>query len=78
MAGERLAFGLWKDTQYSGYKAGKPIEINGKFYWMNLYKNDRKEKETEPDLRLVLKETGPPRDRASSRGADEFNDDIPF
>lgn len=74
----RIRTGLWKSDK-GGY-SGK-VEIDGREYWVNLYKNDRKEKDNHPDLNLVLKPKEGPRmtPQPASRGGGSLDDDsIPF
>lgn len=57
MSDDKIRTGLWKKDSNNGgdsYYGGK-IEVDGREYWVNLYKNDRKETDTHPDLNLVLK-----------------------
>jgi hypothetical protein len=55
MSNEPIRTGLWeKDSDRGSYYSGK-IEIGGREYWVNLYKNDRKETDSQPDLNLQLK-----------------------
>lgn len=83
MSDNNLKTGLWKN------EPGKPAGYGGKieitepgWYWVNLYKNDRKETDKHPDLNLVLKPKDAPKagghgKPAPSHDADP-DDDIPF
>lgn len=75
--------GLWKN------EPGKPAGYGGKItitepgeYWVNLYKNERKETDKHPDLNLVLKpkEASAQRQSAPQREPEPAfqGDDIPF
>jgi hypothetical protein len=58
MSNEDPKTGLWKKESTNGgasYYSGKiTIDQPGE-YWVNLYKNDRKETDSQPDLNLKLK-----------------------
>lgn len=57
MSSEPIRTGLWKKESTNGgapYYGGS-VEIGGVEYWVNLYKNDRKETDKHPDLNLQLK-----------------------
>lgn len=76
--------GLWKNEPGKPAGYGGKIEIGGQEYWVNLYKNERKETDRHPDLNLVLKPKAPqgggghvPAQRNVEAPAD-FEDDIPF
>ena len=83
MSDEQIRTGLWKkESDRGSYYSGK-VEINGVGYWVNLYRNERKESETQPDLNLILK----PRDAQAKPAAKpaakpvakpEIDDDFPF
>ena len=73
---EKIRTGLWRDKERGGYGCGKPVEIGGQPYWINLYKNDRKESDSHPDLNLVLKPAGPP--RQAGMVDKDLDQDIPF
>lgn len=82
MSDDKIRTGLWKKESNNGgapYYGGS-IEVDGREYWVNLYKNDRKESDKHPDLNLQLKpkEGGAPQRQAKS--ADDFADsaEIPF
>ncbi len=72
--------GLWKN------EPGKPAGYGGKIiitepgeYWVNLYKNDRKETEKQPDLNLQLKLKQAPAQTSRPPPQPDFvDDDIPF
>lgn len=78
---DKIRTGLWKkDGQNGGasYYSGK-IEIGGQEYWVNLYKNDRKETDAQPDLNLQLKpKEGGTQRQARQEAPAEFSDSIPF
>jgi hypothetical protein len=73
---DKIRTGLWKKESTNGgagYYGGK-VEIAGIEYWVNLYKNDRKESDKHPDLTLQLK----PKDGQvpqRSAPANDFADD---
>jgi len=51
----KIRTGLWKKEGNNGpYYSGK-VEIGGQKYFVDLYKNDRKETDSQPDLNLQLK-----------------------
>src|SRR5690606_26981866 len=79
MSDDKIKCGLWKKESNNGgapYYGGK-IEINGREYWVNLYKNDRKEADNHPDLNLILKpkEASAPRPARQTPPRDGFEDD---
>jgi hypothetical protein len=89
MSDANLRTGLWKKESDKGSYYSGSVEIGGVAYWVNLYKNDRKEQDSHPDLNLVLKPKEqrrelPPAGRQAQRAAhapvDDFVDDpsIPF
>jgi hypothetical protein len=53
---DQIRTGLWKNEpgKPAGY-GGKITLPDGSEFWVNLYKNDKKETERHPDLNLVLK-----------------------
>lgn len=69
----RIRTGLWKNEPGKPAGYGGKIEIEGRTYWVNLYKNERKETERHPDLNLVLK----PKDAAPYSGPQQPGDDLP-
>ena len=75
---DKIRTGLWKNEEGkpAGY-SGK-VEIGGQEYFVNLYKNERKETDRHPDLNLVLKPKtrgkAPAKEEAFADGGDE----IPF
>ena len=93
MSDDKIRTGLWKKDGPNGSYYGGKVEIDGVQYWVNLYKNERKESDKHPDLNLQLKPVearqAPPPSRpgrdVSQRGApsapppaDPFGDDIPW
>lgn len=82
---DKIRTGLWKKESNNGgspYYGGK-IEVGGVEYWVNLYKNDRKESDNHPDLNLQLKPVEGQRAArtatAEAARADAFDDStIPF
>lgn len=55
------SIGLWAAAGATGstyYKHSKPVTINGREYWVNLYTN-QKTKDTQPDFNLQLKPVEP-------------------
>lgn len=59
MNDDKIRTGLWKkDGDRGSYYSGK-VEVGGVTYWVNLYKNDRKESDKHPDLNLMLKPAEP-------------------
>jgi hypothetical protein len=78
---DKIRTGLWKNDEGkpAGY-SGK-VEIDGKEYFVNLYKNERKETDRHPDLNLVLKPKTGGRSAAPAKASAAFADDdseIPF
>ncbi len=80
----KIRTGLWKKESNNGgapYYGGK-VEVGGVEYWVNLYKNDRKETDSHPDLNLQLKPVegqAAPKPQAVHRPAAEFDgEEIPF
>ena len=75
---EQIRTGLWKkESERGSYYTGS-VEINGQHYWVNLYKNDRKESDKHPDLNLALKPKDAPQRSASAPAPaphDSFDDD---
>lgn len=53
----RIRTGLWKRDK--GIGASKPVYIEAGHYWINVYKNDYKQTDTQPDYNLELKEAEP-------------------
>lgn len=76
MSQEKINVGLWKNAKYKNYGQSKPVEIGGGTFWVNLYKNDRKETENHPDLNLVLVPVEPRGDDGNTQ--DDLDDAIPF
>ena len=55
---DQIKIGLWEGETKTGvkvWKVGKPQEINGKKFWVNLYKNGSTNPNA-PQLNLVLDE----------------------
>lgn len=77
---DKIRTGLWKNEEGkpAGY-SGK-VEIDGKEYFVNLYKNERKETDRHPDLNLVLKPKtgGRSAPQRQEPKADFSDSDIPF
>jgi hypothetical protein len=74
--------GLWKKDGQRGPYYGGSIKIDepGE-YWVNLYKNDRKESDKHPDLNLQLKPKEPQAAKAAPEPGGFVDDDldqIPF
>lgn len=59
MSDDVIRTGLWRNGpgRPAGY-SGKITLPDGSEYWINVYKNDRKETERHPDLHAVLKRNG--------------------
>lgn len=58
MSDDKIRTGLWKKESNNGGDSyyGGSVEITEPgVYWVNLYKNDRKETDKHPDLNLQLK-----------------------
>lgn len=75
MEDNSIFIGLWKkmskkEKPYYGSKA--PIEINGKKYWVSLFKNYNSE--STQDLNLFLNEA----EEREQRPAQDDDSDIPF
>ena len=76
-----LRTGLWKNEPGKPAGYGGKITIDGVDYWVNLYKNERKETDRHPDLNLVLKpkqSSGAPAPVQAPAPADFDSDSIPF
>ena len=72
-----LKGGFWTKTAASGlqYWSGS-ITVEGKEYWMNLFRNERKEKgDNKPVMNLQLK---PKEDQAAPTTPPQQENDIPF
>lgn len=72
--------GLWKKESTNGgasYYGGKITITEPGEYWVNLYKNDRKETDNHPDLNLKLKpkDAAPARAKPQQAAAPDFSDD---
>lgn len=83
MSDDIIRTGLWKNDPGRPAGYGGKIEIDGVWYWVNLYKNDRKETERHPDLNLALKKKNAPTKPAQAPAkpppaAIEDDLDIPF
>lgn len=69
---------LWlKESEKAGKYMGGNVQIDGKEYFINVFKNRHKEKETHPDYNVLLK----PKDGQSAPAAqvqEVFKDDVPF
>lgn len=77
---EPIRTGLWKkEGDRGGYYSGK-IEIDGRSFYVNLYRNDRKTEEKHPDLNLQLKpkEAQAPKPAKTAPPKPDFSDDLPF
>ncbi len=75
--------GLWKKESNNGgapYYGGSVTITEPGEYWVNLYKNDKKESDKHPDLNLVLKpkEARQEPQRSTAPKFDEFSDSIDF
>lgn len=59
MSEKNKYFGAWVKESQKGLKYinGK-IEIDGKGYWISLFKNENKTKEKSPDYNISVKEAG--------------------
>lgn len=59
MSDDVIRTGLWKNEpgRPAGY-SGKIMILERGEYWINVYKNDRKETDRHPDLHAVLKRKG--------------------
>lgn len=81
MSEEQIRTGLWKkEGQKGSFYSGK-VTIDGQPFFVNLYKNDRKESENHPDLNLILKPAGDAQKAkaAPQRQAPSIDDlDLPF
>lgn len=77
---EVLSAGLWKKEGERGSYYSGSIEIDGVGYWLNLYRNDRKETDKHPDLNLRIKPKGEqaPKPAKVAPPAPDFSDDLPF
>lgn len=66
---------LWlKDGKNGKYMSGR-IEINGEKINIVVFKNTYKEKENQPDYKILRSR---PKTDAPQQTADTFEDDIPF
>lgn len=78
--------GLWKKISKKGkpyYASKAPIEINGKRYWISLFKNLKEESTQDLNLFLNEAEDRPQNKQEPERDQDpdpnfDNNDDIPF
>ena len=75
---ESINAGLWKKESQKGktyYGVSKPVEIDGKKYWISVFKNTN-ENPKSPDLDLFINEAeDKPREQ---RPAQDNDDTIPF
>lgn len=80
MSNEKVRTGLWKREGTNGGPSsysGK-VTIEGVEYFADVYKNDRKETDKHPDLNLILKPRGAPKQTQQEAPRDAgFGDDIP-
>lgn len=52
---QRKYHGLWHDKAFTNGVAYKgKLELGGKEYWMNLYQNTRKQKNSDPDFNIKI------------------------
>jgi hypothetical protein len=74
---DKIRTGLWKNEEGkpAGYSGN--VEIGGQEYFVNLYKNERKETDRHPDLNLVLKPKTGGRSATPAKAAASFADDDP-
>jgi hypothetical protein len=78
---EPIRTGLWKkESDRGGYYGGKIVVTEPGEYWVNLYKNDRKESEQHPDLNLILKpkDAAPAKAKPAPTAVSAPDDDFPF
>lgn len=77
-----LRTGLWKKDSNNGgapYYGGKIVISEPGEYWVNLYKNDRKDSDDKPDLNLQLKpKDGQQKPKAPVAAQSDPDDLIPF
>lgn len=76
----KIRTGLWKKEGFNGVpsKYSGKVEITAPgTYWVDLYKNDRKETDKHPDLNLQFKPAGeaPPARHAPQPAPADFADD---
>lgn len=76
----RIRTGLWKNEPGKPAGYGGKLEIDGQTFYVNLYKNERKETDRHPDLNLVLKPKDAGARQAPQRQAAPVDDesDIPW
>lgn len=66
---------LWlKESEKAGKYMGGNVQIDGKEYFINVFKNRHKEKETQPDYNVLLKA----KDGTQAAAQQVFQDDVPF
>ena len=73
--------GLWKkESERGSYYGGSIVVTEPGEYWVNLYKNDRKETDKHPDLNLILKpkDAAPAKAKPAPAQAAAPDDDFPF
>ena len=77
---EPIRSGLWKKEGERGSYYSGSVEIDGVAYWVNLYKNDRKESDKHPDLNLQLKpKDAAAKPKAAPKVREQLDDsEIPF
>ena len=80
MSNDSIYAGLRKKTSQKGknyYGVSKPVEINGKQYWINVFKNTNSNTDS-PDLDLFIDEAEPQRQQTREQRPQDDDSDIPF
>ena len=68
-------FGLWKKTSKSWLTyMNWTLTVDGKEYYMSVFKNSKKTKDTQPDWNLVLT----PKEPQEDMDEDDWIEEIPF
>ena len=75
---EVINAGLWKKEGDKGAYYSGSVSIDGQDFWVNLYRNDRKESDKHPDLNLRLKPKAESKPKAAAKPFAPIEDEIPF
>ena len=80
---ESIKIGLWQTTsknQNVYHKAGKPVEISGKRFWVSLFKNNSDNPKA-PEFQIVLNLADDNQgfeNNQNNSGPDSEEDSVPF
>jgi len=69
---------LWKKTGQKGEYMTGEVEVNGVKQRIVVFKNSYKEKENQPDYRILASKPQGDKPQEAKPKSDDFDDDLPF